>query len=161
MRGALNLVFKNWWTSKSPQPSSNVIDYVERLQNRLQRAVRLAHDHYTESQNKAKLYYDKKARYITYQPCEAVLVLKTIPNKPLSVKYQRPYEVVKQTSPVNYLIHFAGTRKNHRVIHVNLLKKYHKRVQFVNSVLLHNKLDNESDECGHSILDTNNNIELI
>ena len=68
------------------------------------------------------MYYDKKARNITYQPGETVLVLKTIPNKPLSVKYQGLYEVVKQTSPVNYLIHFAGTRKTHRVIHLNLLK---------------------------------------
>ena len=83
------------------------------------------------AQQKLKLWYDKKARSIQYKPGQQVLVLQPQPGKPLALKYSGPFNVVKQTSAVDYVIDFQSSRKPYRVIHANLIRPYHKRTEFV------------------------------
>ncbi len=80
------------------------------------------------------MYYDKNARAVQYAVSEKVIVLQTQPVKALSVKYTGLYSVLKPVSPVDYMIDFAGRHRSQRVIHVNMLRQYNKRVEFVGSV---------------------------
>ena len=74
-----------------------------------------------------------------------MLVLKTQPGKPLSLKYARPYKVLKKVSPVNYLIAIKSKRKPERVIHINLLRRYVERQEFINVIDVEN--DNDVAQC--------------
>jgi hypothetical protein len=134
VRGPLSIVFDAWWEAGEHQASPNVVDYMLELRENLQCALDTVHGNQVEAQAKAKVYYDKKARAVTYSPGDKVLVLQTQLGKPLTVKYNGPYNVIKQVSPVDYLIDFVGKRKSQRVIHVNLLRKYNERTEFVGSV---------------------------
>jgi translation initiation factor IF-3 len=50
------------------------------------------------------------------------------------VKYIGPFKILKQTSPVDYIVEFKGHRQVNRLIHVNLLKGYVERTEHVNFV---------------------------
>ena len=79
---------------------------------------------------------------------ENVLVLSTQPKKPLCLQYDGPYKIIKKVSPVDHLISFPGKRKPERVLHVNLLRKYVPRTEFVG--VIHGEqrsIDNDIEEC--------------
>jgi hypothetical protein len=88
VRGPLSIVFDTWWESGEDQASPNVIDYLTKLREDLQHALETVHSNQADAQQKAKVYYDKKARVVEYVPGDKVLVLQTQPGKPLTVKYQ-------------------------------------------------------------------------
>ena len=80
----------------------------------------IVHKQQADAQVKSKVWYDKKARVKEYKEGNLVLVLMPQAGKPLPVKYVGPYRVIKQTTPVDYLIEFQEGRKTHKVIHANL-----------------------------------------
>ena len=137
------------------------MNYIKSLREQVQNALNIVHKGQKEAQVKAKAYCDKKTRVVSYSPGDAVLVLQTQINKPLSPKYSGPFEIIKQVSPVDYLVNFLGRRKDQRVIHINLLRKYRKRVEFVesvNSVMINNAYaDNEIFE---SLLDAKKAVDF-
>ena len=65
-----------------------------------------------------------------------MLILITEPGDPLTVKYTGPHRIIKQTTAEDYLIEFLGTRKEQRVLHVNMLRSYYTRTKFI-GVLRH------------------------
>jgi hypothetical protein len=104
------------------------------MRDRVRLALDTVHENQAAAQQKAKRWYDKKARAVEYKPNDQVLVLSTQPGNPLMAKYTGPYRVVKQVAPADYQIAFPGTRKPLRTIHVNLLKRYIQRVEEVGCV---------------------------
>jgi len=69
----------------------------------------------------------KKAEVRAFKEGELVLALLPIHKQPLCSKYHSPFRVMKRTSEVNYIIETPERRKKKRLVHVNLLKKYHSR----------------------------------
>jgi hypothetical protein len=134
VHGPLQLVYDTWWESDAQQVSPNVIEYMSLIRERMQHALDTVHANQAIAQQKGKTWYDKKARMEVYEPGDNVLVLSTQPGNPLRAKYQGPYQVVKKVTPVDYQIEFPGTRKPLRTIHVNLLKRYIHRVDYVGEV---------------------------
>ena len=47
-----------------------------------------------------------------------------IPGKPLHARYYGPYTVDKKLSDVNYIVNTPKRRKQKRLCHINMLKKY-------------------------------------
>ncbi len=80
-----------------------------KVRKRINTALGIVHAAQYSAQEKAKVWYDRKARAVEYSPGDFVLVLTTQPLKPLSLRYTGPYRVLKQTSPVDYLIEFLGS----------------------------------------------------
>lgn len=158
VRGPLSIVFDSWWESGENQASPHVIDYMLNVRENVQNALDTVHCNQAEAQQKAKVYYDKKARAIEYGVGDKVLVLQTQPGKPLTVKYVGPYSIVKKVSPVDYLVNFAGRRKENRIIHSNLLRKYNERSEFVGSVSVDanavQSVADEEEEVEPTLLDT-------
>ena len=86
------------------------------LRDRLEDAMAIVSTEKQKVQLKNKQWYDKKARQVKYNVGDDVLVLQPLAGKPLDL-------VIKQISPVDYLIEFSNTRKPQRVIYANLLRK--------------------------------------
>jgi hypothetical protein len=135
VRGPLSIVYDNWWETGEQTASPHVVDYMLQLRNKLDLTLNTVHSRQAEAQVESKLWYDKKARAKEFKEGELVLVLLPQPGKPLNMKYVGPYKVLKQTTPVDYLIEFPEGRKPYRVIHVNLIKKYQVRSTQVGSVV--------------------------
>ena len=131
VRGPLSVLFDSWWESGEHQASPHVVDYMVQLRDRLEEALEYAHKKQEEAQEESKEWYDRKARAVSYKAGDLVLVLMPMPGKPLCMKYIGPYKIMKQTSPVDYLVEFPEGRKPTRVLHANLLKHYHTRVDYV------------------------------
>ena len=158
LKGVLSVVYNNWTNDISDKVTSpNVIDYFLNLQDRLEKALQVAHEAQKESQTKSKTYYDSKARIQKYEPGDSVLVLRTIPSKPIEAKYTGPYRIIKQIGPVDYLVHFEGHKKDKRIIHANLLQKYNVRTEYIGKLgIVCDEID--SNECGPSLFNMPNVI---
>ena len=160
VQGPLALVFDSWWEAGKHQVSPHVVDYMLKVRDRVQVALDTVHANQYEAQQKAKMWYDRKSRAVKYQPGDLVLVLQTQPVKPLTMRYTGPYKVLKQTSPVDYLIEFPNSRKLQRVIHCNLLKKYIARSEFVDSTPIPVQGVIQSDDIIRPVI-TDDNEELL
>ena len=134
VKGPLAAVYNTWWESGEQKASEHVIDYMIKQRTFLENALSVVSNQRKILQNKNKLWYDKNARNKTYEIGDLVLVLQTQPGKPLSLHYTGPYKILSKTSQVNYLVEFGGKRKPQRVIHVNLLRPYVQRTEFVNTI---------------------------
>ncbi len=136
VRGPLSIVYDNWWESSEGQSSPHVVEYMLNLRDKLDIALETVHKRQAEAQADAKVWYDKKARCKEFKEGDLVLVYMPQPGKPLAMKYVGPYKVLKQTTPVDYLIEFPEGRKPRRVIHANLLKRYYVRSDQAGDVTL-------------------------
>jgi len=98
-------------------------------------ALDTVHANQSVRQDKNKVWYDAKARAEDFVAGNLVLVLQPVDGKPLVVKYVGPYKVLRKTSPVDYVVEFTGRRKAERNLHVNILRRYVTRIEFVNTVV--------------------------
>jgi hypothetical protein len=98
------------------------------LRERISTSVRLANDNALVAQSKSKQWYDKCAKDVAFEIGQQVLLLLPLIGKPLEAKYSGPYIVLERLGPVDYLVATPDRRKNKRVVHVNLMKKYESRV---------------------------------
>ena len=87
VRGPLNLLHMNWENHKESDPES-VIEYMNRLQNTLQKNLKAA-------QTKQKDWYDRKARERTFRPEDEVLLLGPAKGHKLQLAWEGSYKVVK------------------------------------------------------------------
>ena len=72
-----------------------------------------------------KHWYDKRARLRNFKPGEKVLVLLPVPGNTLQARYSGPYCVKEKLSDVNYIISTPDCRRQRRLCHINMLKKYY------------------------------------
>ena len=124
VRGPLKLLREKWLTETS---DLNLLDYVSTFKERLYNACKLAQENLKTSQMKMKTWYDKDARNRVFKPGDKVLVFLPIPGHPLQARYFGPYEIESKISDVNYVVKTPGRRKEKRVCHVNMWKKYFDR----------------------------------
>ena len=89
MRRPLALVFDSWWEAGELQASPHVVDYMLKVRDRMQEAVDTVRANQYKAQQKAKVWYNRKSRAVKYQPGDSVLVLQTLPLKPLTMRATR------------------------------------------------------------------------
>ena len=136
------LLLKEKWLDEDPEKIS-VLKYVATFKDRLFRAGQIAKRNLQESQNKMKVWYDRKAKSRCFEPGDGVLVLFPVVGNPLQAKYSGPYKVVKKISDTNYLVKTPDRRKETQVCHINMLKAYHEKPK-PELVTLNNRLGLES-----------------
>ena len=101
VRGPLKLL-KETWTS--PTKTNGLLAYVDKFKNRLFDACNFAKLNLKDSQEKMKVWYDKKARTRTFSPGDKVLVFLPNPGQPLQAKYFGPYVIESKRSDGNYVV---------------------------------------------------------
>ena len=82
-----------------------------------------------KEQSCQKSWYDRNARLREFKEGDPVLVLLPTSTQKLLAQWQGPYQVVKQTGRVTYLIDMHDRRKRRRIFHVNMLKAFQVRQQ--------------------------------
>src|SRR5262249_34964140 len=85
-----------------------------------------------KAQKKMRKWYSRKARKRTFEPGMKVLAILPKKKEPFEYKWTGPHTVISRVGNVNYWIKTQSKRKPQKLIHVNLLKKYHERDELLN-----------------------------
>ena len=144
VQGPLSLVHDNWLENNDV--SQHVVDYLLKIRNNMQLAKDVVHAEQAKQQERNERLYNRKSKPLKLKVGDLVLVLANVDGKPLNMKFTGPHKILKQTSEVDYLVEFKGTRKEHRNLHVNMLRKYFVRNEFVNVVQVVDHLSETIDE---------------
>ena len=84
----------------------------------------LVQQNLAQAQERQKNWYDRNARVREFQPGDQILVLLPTATSKLLAQWQGPYEVVKRSGKVDYIIDMHDRRKRNRIFHVNMLRKF-------------------------------------
>lgn len=126
VRGPLNIL-KKQMMQITTTPRSSVLDYVSKFRERLHEALSFAHKSLTVAQGSMKRRHDKTAVIRTFQSGDQVLVLLPVPGSTLSARFAGPYVVVRKLNNTDYVIRTPDRKRQTRVCHVNMLKRYYER----------------------------------
>ena len=124
--GPLKLLKELWLAEDT---SDNLLDQVADLRYRLIRANELVKINLVKSQNKMKVWYDKKARKGSFKvgdkvrTCSASNYSTAFTGK----VYCGPYIITRKVSDVDYVIATPDRRKSQRLCHISMLKEYQER----------------------------------
>ena len=77
---------------------TNVLDFVSKCREHLHRAVLLAKEALSSSQDSMKTQFDRKAVGRQFQPGDPVLVLLPLPGSALTARFSGPYVVKSKVS---------------------------------------------------------------
>lgn len=138
MRSPIRLLRESW-ESRGSDPT--VVEYILALLERFRSSREIAETNMRASQERAKRYYDKNARFRQYSEGDAVLLLRPSRANKLEVQWEGPFRVAQKLSDTNYAIERTGRRKSIQIYHCNLMKPYVSSPQLVNIAL------NGFDEC--------------
>ena len=126
VRGPLK-VLKDKFMAVDASPEGNVLEFVNKLRGRLNKACSLAKEHLSVSQKDMKERYDKATVERSFSAGDQVLVLLPIPGSALSARFSGPHAILKKISNTNYVVGTPNRRRKSRVCHVNMLKPFHVR----------------------------------
>lgn len=123
VRGPLDVLSESW-TDDEQQEDRDVSTHIAEMRHRLEEMCEHVQSNMAKAQQKQKKHYDKSTKHQQLEIGDKVLVL--IPSRKSKLKLERmgPYVVTKKVSPVDYEVEMPGRRKEKRVYHINLLKKW-------------------------------------
>jgi len=90
------------------------------LRNRLEDTCKLMQESLSESQSKAKKYFDRRAKFRKLKVSDKVLVLLPTDNHKMLMMWKGPYDVVECIGATDYRIQLGSHSK---VFHINMLKR--------------------------------------
>ena len=116
-------VIREMW--ESPQvDDESVLSYMLLMRKRLEEMMSLVQKNVSKAQECQKQWYDKKARQRQFQAGDYVLILLPTSTSKFTAQWQGPYRVVKPVGKVNYLIDLGTQKRQKRIFHVNMLRKW-------------------------------------
>ena len=125
VRGPLN-VLKEQIVGEVPV-KTNVLSYVSRFRERLHGVWEMAKENLSDAQEGMKRYFDKRAVPRSLQAGDKVLILLPVPGASLQARFTGPYSITQKLSDTDYVVDTPDRRKQSRVCHINMLKRYHSR----------------------------------
>lgn len=114
----------------------NCINVAETIREKCRRQsalVEVVKQRIRRAQASQKTYYDKRARAVTFQPGELVMLFcpKRLSNKCIKLcrLFKGPYRVIRRVGSVNYVVRRLGIRRTgpQDLVNVNRLKKFFSR----------------------------------
>ncbi|XP_076041903.1 uncharacterized protein LOC143025779 [Oratosquilla oratoria] len=124
IRGPMKLLHESWIDLEH---ADNLFEYVSKLKENLDVVHRFAQCNLKLSQEKMKENYDKDAVERNFEVGDEVLLFLPVRKCPLQARYKGPFRVIGKRGDLNYVISTPDHRKTKRLVHVNLIKKYHRR----------------------------------
>ena len=131
IRGPLSVLKHNWTSDYNDEDGKDVTTHLMNMRKRINSLMDEANENQVEYQKKMKKRYDNDSRTCqrSFEPGEKVLIFLPEKTGKLDNKWQGPYTVVRKINNVNYLINLSDKRKAHRVLHINMCKKWYDRDQ--------------------------------
>ena len=126
-RGVLQLIKQNWLKDDVAQnlKSTNVIDFVLNLREKIKISLATANEIESNAKKKSKIYYDRKSQQDSFNVGNQVLLLLPLRGKPLQARYSGPYTIEARIGEVDYVVLTHDRRKTKRIVHRNLMKRFH------------------------------------
>lgn len=90
----------------------------------LEEMSELVKENVTKAQKRQKNYYDKKSKPQDLKVGDEVPILEPARRSKLQLEWNGPYKVMGRVSEVDYEVQTPGRRREKKVYHVNLLKKW-------------------------------------
>ncbi|MBN3289911.1 POL2 protein, partial [Polypterus senegalus] len=130
-RGILDILKEGW--EAEALPSSNILEYVAQLRDRLTKIRPLLKEHVTRAQAAQARCYNRNSVLREFRPGDRVMVLVPTSHSKLLAHWQGPYEVKERKGLVDYLVKQPNRRPSERIYHVNLLKPWKDREELPSS----------------------------
>ncbi|XP_069970993.1 uncharacterized protein [Penaeus vannamei] len=124
VQGPLSVLRDLWEDITMRDDVGSSFQYVIELKDKLKECAKIAAQNAEISSSKFKSYFDLKSQDRKFSPGEEVFVLLPDNQNKLLMSWSGPYTVLECRNKVNYLIGEGGKQK---LLHANLLKKYHRR----------------------------------
>ena len=126
VRGPLS-VLRDLWEDKTLQEDERTsFQYVLELRDKLEECSKIAAQNAEVSRRLYKTYFDLKSQGRSFKPGDEVLVLLPSNTSKLLVSWNGPYRILQKKGTVDYLVDLPQGPK---LLHVNILKQYHRRAQ--------------------------------
>ena len=123
VRGPLDILKESW--EASTKSDESVVSYVLPVQEKLAKMSKLVQENMAGAQREPKRWYDRNARQRQFESGDQVLVLLPTSSNKLLAQWQGPYPVLRRVGGVNYQVDMYDKRKQRRIFHVNMLRKWH------------------------------------
>ena len=123
VRGPLDILKETWEMEKRSKES--VISHVLSMRNKMDKMTEIVKENLQLAQVKQKSLYDRGTAVRELVPKDQVLVLLPTSTNKLLAQWQGPYQVIKRLGKVNYVIDMHDRKKRRRVVHINMLKRWH------------------------------------
>jgi hypothetical protein len=149
VRGPMSVLKELWTKEENDAEIKSTYQYVLDLKERLAKTCELAQKELQKSGDRYKKNYDRKTKRRTFQVGDYVLILLPTDGNKLLMQWKGPFKVMEKKGSTDYRINVNGTD---RLFHINLLKKYHVRVEpedgMISSscVMLESEQDESSNE---------------
>ena len=122
VRGPLD-VLKEGWT-REYESEVPVATHVVQMRDRLHEMVEVVQENMEQAQKRQKQYYDRGTRGRDLEEGDQVLVLLPTRTNKLKLEWVGPYRVTRKVTKVDYEVETPGRRREKKVYHINLLKKW-------------------------------------
>lgn len=124
VRGPLAVLRELWTNDAISDELRTTYEYVLALRERLEHTCKLAHEELQRAGERYGRYYNLKSRRRSLKPADQALILLPTENNKLLMQWRGPYTVLSRKGDVNYEVDLGHSTK---VLHINMLKKYHRR----------------------------------
>ena len=115
-------ILRDLWTKEGiDNEVINTYQYVFDLRNRIEDTCTLARENLLTAQQMYKKHFDKSARLRTMDIGERVLVMLPTDHNKLLLRWKGPYPITEKVGMADYRIKIG---EQHRLFHINMLRKY-------------------------------------
>ena len=156
VRGPLSVLRDLWEDKEATEDDRSCFQYVIELKDKLEDCAKIAAQNAEVSSAKYKSYFDLKSQDRQFQKGDEVLLLLPDSNNKFLIAWHGPYIVIEKKNKVDYVIEIEG---KHKMYHVNLLKKYHRR-NVVSAVDLSDSPMNDAKVCSEISVEYDTDPEL-
>ena len=124
----------------------DVITYINNLRDQLSRNQQASKEHALKMHSKTKALFDQRAtKDKKFELGQKVLILEPDDTRKLYARWSEPREVIECIDNRNYRIKLDNNAS--KIFHVNQLRAYNERTEFINSVVvIADSSQNEEDE---------------
>ena len=142
VKGPLDLLRHSWLEGESEDGS--VSDWLLNVKARMLEMSIIVSDRERKSKADMKRFYDRSAKAKTFCVGEMVLVRKPGLHAKMGDSWEGPYQVGQQISPVTYSIEVPGKPGKCKLLHCNMLKRWHTPASKIHGVVT---ITEEESEC--------------
>ena len=115
-------ILRHLWSTEDDAPEvTTSYHYSFELKERLEETLRIAIEDLAKAQVRKKRYYDRKAKEMSHEEEDKVILLRPTESNKLIMQWKSPYQVEAKRSVNDYRINVKWKSKNY---HINLLNKY-------------------------------------
>lgn len=122
VRGPLDVI-REGWTAEEEAPRIATPQILE-TRKRMEQMREVVMERATSAQKRQKEYYDRRTSTRTLNVGDQVLVLLPNQHNSLKLEWTGPYKILRRVGEVDYEVEMAGRKKEIRVYHINLLKRW-------------------------------------